>query len=419
MKKNSVAKFRFLPFSKKQKKVLTWWLPESPVSDYDMIIADGSIRSGKTISMIDSFVTWAQYSFDGQAFIIAGRSMGSLKRNIIRPMLQILSAKGLKYEYNRSENVIKIGGNEYYCFGAANEASQDVLQGLTAAGALADEAALFPQSFINQMIGRCSVEGSKVWMNCNPDSPYHYIKTDYIDKAEEKQILHLHFTLDDNLSLSNTVKERYKRMYSGLWYQRFILGLWVMAEGIIYDMFSERNVYSDREGLRSRCRRYISIDYGTSNPMVFLDILDDGEHVWVDREYYYSGRDKGVQKTDAEYMTDFKAFVGDEYPDMVIIDPSAASFKTLLRREGFRVKEADNEVNDGIRVTSMMLQLGKLHVHESCEMMKKEFASYVWDEKAATERGVEQPVKQNDHTMDALRYFVKTMIKKWRLPSEQ
>lgn len=417
MKKNNGASFQFKPFSRKQKKILTWWLNESPYCDYDMIIADGSIRSGKTVSMVDSFIMWAQTCFRGEAFIIAGRSVGSLKRNILRPLFQILNAKGIIYEYNRSENIIRVGSNTFYCFGASNEASQDVLQGLTAAGALADEAALFPQSFINQMIGRCSVEGSKVWMNCNPDSPYHHIKTDFIDKAEEKKILHLHFTLDDNLSLSEKVKERYKRMYSGLWYKRFILGLWVMAEGIIYDMFSERNVYSDRLGLRGRSRRYIAIDYGTSNPMVFLDILDDGDRIWVDREYYYSGREKGIQKTDTEYLEDFKAFVGDEYPDMVLIDPSAASFKTLLRREGFRVKEADNEVNDGIRMVGMMLQTGKLLIHDSCEMMKKEFASYVWDEKAAVERGVEQPVKQNDHTMDALRYFIKTMIKKWRLPS--
>lgn len=417
MKKNNGASFQFKPFSRKQKKILTWWLNESPYCDYDMIIADGSIRSGKTVSMVDSFIMWAQTCFRGEAFIIAGRSVGSLKRNILRPLFQILNAKGISYEYNRSENIIRVGSNTFYCFGASNEASQDVLQGLTAAGALADEAALFPQSFINQMIGRCSVEGSKVWMNCNPDSPYHHIKTDFIDKAEEKKILHLHFTLDDNLSLSEKVKERYKRMYSGLWYKRFILGLWVMAEGIIYDMFSERNVYSDRLGLRGRSRRYIAIDYGTSNPMVFLDILDDGDRIWVDREYYYSGREKGIQKTDTEYLEDFKSFVGDEYPDMVLIDPSAASFKTLLRREGFRVKEADNEVNDGIRMVGMMLQTGKLLIHDSCEMMKKEFASYVWDEKAAVERGVEQPVKQNDHTMDALRYFIKTMIKKWRLPS--
>lgn len=347
-KRNS--SFEWKPFSRRQLQVLTWWLPKSPYYDYDTIIADGSIRSGKTVSMIDSFVTWSLATFTGEAFIMAGRSMGALKRNVIRPMLQILDAKGIGYIYNRSTNTITCGGNTYFCFGAANEASQDTLQGLTAAGAFADEVALFPESFVNQMMGRCSVEGARIWMNCNPESPYHFIKSEYIDKSDEKRILHLHFTMDDNLSLSDTVKERYKRMYSGLWYKRFILGLWVMADGIIYDMFNDANLYDELpQEVRANARRYITIDYGTSNPMVFLDCYDDGETVWVDREYYYSGRDRGVQKTDMQYLKDFKEFVGEDYPDFVIIDPSAASFKLLLRQNRYRVKDADNDVLNGIR----------------------------------------------------------------------
>lgn len=411
--------FTFLPFSRKQKKLLTWWLPGSPYADHDLVIADGSIRSGKTVAMVDSFLMWSISRFENQAFIVAGRSAGTLKRNVLRPMLQILTAKGISYAYNRSENYITVGSNVYYCFGAANEASQDVLQGLTAAGALADEAALFPQSFVEQMIGRCSVPGSKIWMNCNPESPYHFIKTDYIDKAAEKRILHLHFTLDDNLSLAEEVKDRYRRLYSGIWYKRMILGLWVIAEGIIYDMFSYENLYTDQTrpvGLYGNSRRYIAIDYGTTNPMVFLDVYDDGTDLWVDREYYYDSREKGVQKADTEYMADLQEFAGIETPDFVIIDPSAASFKVLLQRSAFRTKDADNEVNDGIRMVAMMLQLRRLHVHERCENLRKEFASYVWDAKAAQERGEEKPVKQNDHACDALRYCVKTMIKKWRLP---
>src|SRR5690606_10595817 len=194
----SPTAFRFQPFSKKQKQVLTWWMPRSPYRDYDMIIADGSIRSGKTIAMIDGFLTWSLETFRHQSFILSGRTMGALKRNVLRPAFEILAAKAIPYRYNRSEHFVQIGTNTYYCFGANNEAAQDVLQGLTAAGAYGDEAALFPQSFIEQMIGRCSVEGSKIWLNCNPAGPYHYLKVDYIDKAEEKRILRLHFTLDDN-----------------------------------------------------------------------------------------------------------------------------------------------------------------------------------------------------------------------------
>lgn len=197
--RNPAKGFKFQPFSTKQKKLLTWWTSFSPYRDHDMIICDGSVRSGKTVAMIDGFVTWSLATFKSEDFILAGRSMGALKRNVLKPMFQILLAKGIPFNYNRSENYVEIGTNTYYCFGANNEASQDVLQGLTAAGAYADEGALFPQNFIEQMIARCSVEGSKIWINCNPESPYHFLKTDYIDKAKEKLILHLHFTLDDNL----------------------------------------------------------------------------------------------------------------------------------------------------------------------------------------------------------------------------
>lgn len=417
--------FKYKPFSLKQKKLLTWWLPGSPYADSDMVIADGSIRSGKTVSMIVSFIEWSMNNFKDCAFIVAGRSVGALERNVIEPMKQILYANGYRFEYNRSKHYIVVsrGGrngatNVYYCFGASTEASQDTLQGLTAAGALADEVALFPQSFVNQMIGRCSVEGSKIWLNCNPESPYHFVKTDLIDKAAEKNILHLHFTLDDNLSLSDKVKQRYHNMYSGVWYQRMILGEWRIADGIIYDMFSDdQNVYSDDgrpEYLYSSAMRYLTIDYGTSNPMVFLDIYDDGSTIWVDKEYYYSGRENGLQKTDAEYLEDMKEFVAGRLPDSVIIDPSAASYKVLLRKNGFLVREADNNVEDGIRMVAMLLHQRKLKVHESCKNTIREFQTYMWDDKAI-ERGEEKPIKQNDHAMDAIRYYVKTIIKPWRL----
>lgn len=414
--------FQYRPFSRKQKKLLTWWMKQSPYAAFDMVVADGSIRSGKTVAMIDGFVTWALSTFKDQAFIIAGRSMGSLKRNVINVMLKILTAKGLDYSYNRSDNYITIGTNIFYCFGASTEASQDTLQGLTAAGALADEVALFPQSFVEQMIGRCSVEGSKLWLNCNPESPYHFVKTELIDKCDEKHILHLHFTLDDNLSLSEKIKERYKRMYSGVWYRRMILGHWVIAEGLVYDMYDDDECTYDDDSrpvdLESRSQRYVAVDYGTTNPMVFLDIYDDGSTIWVDSEYYYNSREVGRQKTDQQYLEDLQAFVPNESLRAVIIDPSAASFKVLLRNAGYIVKEANNDVNDGLRMVGMLLQTRRLKIHKRCKSMRREFQTYAWDEKAAMEHGVEKPIKEWDHAMDAIRYFVKTMIKHWRISVE-
>ncbi len=241
-KKRKNKAFNFAPFSLQQQRLLHWWRPMAQTSANDIIIVDGSIRSGKTIACICSFLTFTQEMFDGENFIIAGKTMGALKKNVIGPMLQILEAWGWPFKYNRSENFLEIGSNTYYMYGANTEASQDALQGLTAAGAYADEAALFPQSFIDQMIGRCSVEDAKIFMNCNPEGPHAYIKEEFIDKAKEKKVYRLHFTMDDNLTLSKATKDRYKRMWTpgSVFYKRFILGLWVAADGLIYQQFADR-----------------------------------------------------------------------------------------------------------------------------------------------------------------------------------
>lgn len=410
MKRNKT--FEFKPFSLKQKQLLFWWVAKSPHRDKDIVIADGSIRSGKTIAMIVSFLMWSQYTFSGKDFIIAGKTIGALKRNVIKPLLQILNTWNWEYKYNRSENYIIIGSNTYYMFGANNEASQDVLQGLTAAGALADEVTLFPENFVEQMIGRCSEEGSKIFMNCNPGSPFHYVKTEFIDKAMEKQVYHLHFTLDDNLTLSEQIKERYRKMFTGLFYKRYILGLWVLAEGVIYDMFdTDRHVINEVP----ECNDYIvSIDYGTGNPTVFLLIGLKGEKYYVIDEYYYSGRDKGRQKTDSEFADDFEDFIRGKRISAIYADPSAASFITELRQRGHYVYSADNSVLDGIRYVANLISQDRLFVYEKCENTITEFTVYSWDPKAA-QRGEDKPLKEHDHAMDALRYGVYSPFAKRRV----
>lgn len=412
--RSSATAFKFQPFSKKQKQVLTWWMPQSPYRDYDMIIADGSIRSGKTIAMIDGFLTWSLETFRHQNFILSGRTMGALKRNVLRPAFQILAAKGIPYRYNRSEHFVQIGTNTYYCFGANNEAAQDVLQGLTAAGAYGDEAALFPQSFVEQMIGRCSVEGSKIWLNCNPAGPYHYLKTDYIDKAEEKRILRLHFTLDDNLTLSEQIKERYRRMFTGVFYKRYVLGLWVMAEGVVYDMWDEDVHVVDNADLPGRFRRhFVAVDYGTGNPTTFL-LFGEAENgvLYQLDEYYWDSRARGRQKEDSEYADDFQKWLpAGLTPAAILVDPSAASFITTLKNRRSKdprlanVRQADNEVVDGIRRVATRLSQKRLFVHRRCLETRKEFAAYAWDPKAQ-QRGEDKPLKENDHCMDPVRYMV-------------
>lgn len=269
--------FKFQPFSKKQRKVLNWWCDTSPVKEYDGIIADGAIRSGKTVSMSLSFVLWAMSSFNGQNFAMCGKTIGSFRRNVLFWLKLMLKSRGYQVTDHRADNLVIISRgnveNNFYIFGGKDERSQDLIQGITLAGVFFDEVALMPESFVNQATGRCSVDGSKFWFNCNPDGPYHWFKVNWIDKQEEKKLLYLHFTMDDNLSLSETIKARYRGMYTGVFYKRYILGLWCMAEGVIYDMFDpDRHVKKLKDFAEKLINgnRYVSIDYGTQNPTAML-----------------------------------------------------------------------------------------------------------------------------------------------------
>lgn len=361
--------FHFSPFSRKQKQVLTWWCKDSPVHDKDGIIADGAIRSGKTVSMSLSFVMWAMSTFNGQNFAMCGKTIGSFRRNVLFWLKLMLKSRGYSVTDRRADNLILIrkgdAENYFYIFGGKDERSQDLIQGITLAGVFFDEVALMPESFVNQATGRCSVEGSKFWFNCNPDGPYHWFKLNWIDKRKEKQLLYLHFTMDDNLSLSEKIKTRYRNMYTGVFYKRYILGLWAMAEGIIYDMFSEAQHVKDPslfEKLLLDSNRYVSCDYGTQNATVFLLWEKGTDGVWYcTKEYYYSGREEGKQKTDAEYADDLENWLDKMEIRAIIVDPAAASFIAELRKRGFKIIKAKNDVEDGIRLVATKLNLQKLY----------------------------------------------------------
>lgn len=417
--KQARAIFKFKPFSKKQRKVLNWWCENSPVKDYDGIIADGAIRSGKTVSMSLSFVLWAMSTFNCENFGMCGKTVGSFRRNVLFSLKLMLYSRGYTVIDKRSENLCIIKKDEienyFYIFGGKDERSQDLIQGITLAGLLLDEVALMPESFVNQATGRCSIDGSKIWFNCNPENPSHWFKVNWIDKRDEKRLLYLHFTMDDNLSLSDRVKERYKRMYVGVFFERFILGLWTLAQGVIYAMYKDA-LEEPPEGAKPE-RYCLSIDYGTMNAFS-AGLWGKYGTVWYRlKEYYYSGRDTGVQKTDEEYgkaiddlirpiMTEREAKNGIYLEKMeTIIDPSAASFITLLRKKPwYKVTPADNAVLDGIRDTASALQTGKIKISRSCKNWIDEAQGYVWDDKSTEDK----PVKVNDHAMDDTRYFVKT-----------
>lgn len=406
---------KYKQFSQKQLRVLTWWMHPEISKKYNAVIADGSIRSGKTMSMSNGFVFWAMNRFSEQNFAICGKTVGSCYRNVIKPLIQMISGR-YQVKYLRSENlmIIKQGAktNYFYIFGGKDESSQDLIQGITLAGVLLDEVALMPRSFVEQALARCSVTGSRFWFNCNPDTPYHWFYKEWIEKSEDKKALYLHFNMDDNLTLSEEVKERYKSLYSGSFYDRYIEGLWVAADGLVYPMFSRDKCIVPTQN-RSYTMYYVSIDYGTLNPFsAGLWGLCGG--VWYRiGEYYYDGREHGRQKTDDEYYIELDKLVGGRNIRSIIIDPSAASFITLIRRKGkYAVMKADNAVLDGIRETATCLQTGKIKFNDCCENTFKEFSSYVWDTKHAEATGEDKPMKVHDHAMDDIRYFVKTVVTK-------
>ena len=391
-------------FSEKQKTVLRWWC--TPERQYEAIICDGAVRSGKTFCMGLSFVCWAMARFQNTAFGLCGKTTVSLRRNLVRGLIPVLEELGFRCEEKVSRNLltVKRGGREntFYLFGGRDEGSAALIQGVTLAGVLLDEVALMPRSFVEQACARCSVAGSRLWFNCNPEGPEHWFYKEWIQKAEERRALYLHFTMEDNPGLRPEVRERYGRMFSGAFYRRFVLGEWVAAEGRVYDFFDESYLEDPPDGLSRWC---ISCDYGTVNPASFgLWGWKDG--VWYRvKEFYYNSRERKRQKTDGEYAEDLRKLAGGRDIWMVVVDPSAASFIEVLRREGWRVVKAENDVLSGIRTTAGLLREKKLVICRGCDDALREFQLYCWADRG----GQDRVRKEHDHAMDEIRYFAATV----------
>ncbi len=390
--------------SPRQNLAMTWW--NRPGFDgYDGIICDGSIRSGKTVAMTVGFTMWAMTRFEGQNFAICGKTIESLRRNVTNN-LPVWLAGVFKFKEHRSENKITVSAagrvNTFYLFGGKDESSASLIQGITLAGILLDEVALMPRSFVEQACARCSVAGSTLWFNCNPEGPSHWFYLNWVLEAGKRNMLHLHFTMDDNLSLSPAVKARYESLYSGVFYDRFIRGLWVVAEGLIYTMFN-KDFHVVPPISRPYDRYILSCDYGTVNP-TSIGLWGRAGGKWYRmREYYFDSRKEGRQRTDEEHYAELEKLAGDLHISMVIVDPSAASFiETICRHGRFRVEKASNAVVDGIRNVAARLQSGDIFICSGCTDCIREFGMYRWDEKAKDDR----PIKENDHSMDDVRYFV-------------
>lgn len=398
-------------FSPKQKTVLSWWSPGSPHRGKEAIVCDGAVRSGKTLAMGLGFFLWAQASFDGKRFGVCGKTIASLRRNVLSEILPRLEALGAKWKEKRSENLVTVTmyghRNEFFIFGGRDESSASLIQGITFAGVLLDEVALMPRSFVEQACARCSVAGSRLWFNCNPAGPSHWFYKTWILGAEERNCLRLHFTMEDNPSLTPQIRARYQRLYTGVFYRRFILGQWAQAEGRVYDFFEPDMVQSVPEG--SFEKWYISCDYGTVNP-TSMGLWGLQRGIWYRvKEFYFSSRTEMRQMTDEEYADAMQNLAGNRPIAAVIVDPSAASFMEVLRRRGWRVQKANNDVLAGIRMTSDCLKEGKIVICEGCSDCIREMDEYVWDLES---RANDRVKKENDHAMDDMRYFVSTVLGK-------
>ena len=390
--------------SEKQKKILAF-----QYSRYDSIICDGAVRSGKTSLMMVAFVDWAMREFSGRRFGICGKTVDSCVKNVVQPYLFLSYAKSrYTMRWKRADKVLEVrrgaATNYFEVFGGKDEGSAALIQGRTLAGVLLDEVVLMPQSFVNQALARCSVDGAKLWFSCNPGSPQHWFYLEWIKKHKERNALYLHFEMADNPSLSEKTLERYRSQYSGVFYDRYILGKWVLAEGLVYPMFGEDCIVDE---LPTSGEYYISCDYGTLNPFsAGLWCIKDGKAVRM-REYYYSGRETQNNKTDEEYFHELEKLADGLPIRSVIVDPSAASFIETLRRHGWPVQKAKNDVIPGIMTTSRFLKDGIVKIHRSCKDCIREFGLYRWDEKSEEDR----PIKENDHAMDECRYLCYTIMR--------
>ena len=402
------ALFKFNKFSLKQRMVLEWWVPGSPYADKDGIICDGSIRSGKTTVMSLSFVIWAMETFDGENLALCGKTIQSLRRNVIKQLKRMLKSRGYKVTEYRSENYMTVCkgdvANDFYFFGGKDESSQELIQGITLAGIFLDEVALMPESFVNQATGRCSVEGSKYWFNCNPEGPDHYFKLEWIDKLTEKNLIRIHFTMKDNPSLAQHIIERYERMYKGVFYDRFIKGLWVLASGIIFRYFAENDepylfedseIFDEKGNLKVAFSKItMGIDFGGNGSKTtfyltgymngyrdFRGLEEDGLPVTEDID----------AKAICDKFVEFYRMCINRYRRVDWVFPDSAS-TTMINSLISAAKAAGlpyqnisgcrkNEVADRPKTIDLLFNSGRLKINRRCVQVRKAIGSRRWDEK--------------------------------------
>jgi PBSX family phage terminase large subunit len=364
----------------------------------------GAVRSGKTYASIWRFIKYIQKGPPGDLMIV-GKSIDTIRRNIISELMDFL---GVDVRYYAGNRIINLWERKIYVVGANDERAVQKIQGSTLAGAYIDEVSLIPESFWSMLLSRLSIPGAQLFATTNPDSPFHWLKTKVLDDIN-LDLKSWHFKLEDNPSLDDSYKDNLKREYKGLWYQRYIEGLWVLAEGTIYDFFDPKLHVMQFIPTNTAKFYIVGVDYGTTNPCAFTLIGYNPDHypnMWVEKEYYWDSVKENRQKTDTEYAEDLVKFISNIPSALkdIYLDPSAASFKVELQRHGVRnIVDANNDVLDGIRFVSGLLSNGSLQVHISCKNLINEFGSYVWDHKSR-DLGIDKPMKRSDHVLDSVRY---------------
>ncbi|MGN0173921.1 MAG: PBSX family phage terminase large subunit [Acutalibacteraceae bacterium] len=419
---------KFEKISAKQKNVLEF---PFKFKEYDALICDGAVRSGKTVFMIISFLIWAMRNYDEKSFGICGKTVASTERNIIQILggIDILTAF-FKFHYIGSKHILTVSGfghvNNFYVFGGKDESSYMLIQGITLSGVFFDEVALQPKSFVEQAIARTITEPhAKLYFNCNPEHPEHWFYKEWIldaDGENTKNSLHLHFLMNDNPILTDEDIKKAESRWQGVFRDRYIYGLWVMAEGLVYpdakaavvdykemyDTLHDRFYIVGSDGKKNYGKYYMSIDYGTNNPFsagLWFVSLNFAVRV---KEFYYDSKKTGKQKTDEEYYSDIEKLAGQRPIENIVVDPSAASFiQTIRRHNKYPVIKAKNDVLDGIRVVSCFLDSKSIRINSKCSDAIREFSLYRWDE----ESNEDKVLKEYDHSMDDIRYFCNTILK--------
>ena len=382
-----------------------------------MNIATGSVRSGKTIACT---IAWIWYIMTGPDadYAMLGKSLGTLKRNVINDLFDIVGKGNAKW-VDRQQGEMRILGKRVYAIGAATEEAEERIRGATFAGAYCDEANLYPESVWMQLQARLSIPGARTFANCNPDSPYHWFYKNVLrNKEMDKKIWQ--FGMSDNLSLTDEYKRQLASQFSGVFKKRFIDGKWCVADGKIYDTFDPEIHCIDTAPLvqaipKNRIEYWVGCDQGTSVTCSWSIMCRDKFTgiTYKIAEYYYVAKDQRKQKDDSEYYEDFKKFIQENIPPehhfklAVYGDPAASSWDAMLTNHGFNFRHADNDVLEGIKHVLQLINTGKYFIDKKCKKTIEEYDSYSWDEKAQ-EKGEDKPKKVFDHACDSDRYALYT-----------